>query len=963
VFVVVILLFSVLFSAKDQIMRPNPLPRRGSATVTRRPHSRRLFLELLETRVVPSMITSLSQNSAPEGSASVLLTVNGSGFLSNPTVLWNGMHVGTSFISSTQLQALIPASDLTDEGTASVSVAELVNGSFTQTSNTMSFTITEAPISGTAGAAISGVAGQAVSGTVATFTDAGGPEALSDYSATINWGDSSTSNGTISGPSGGVFSVSGSHTYAAAGTFTVSVMISHETATPVTVSEKATISAAPAPPPLSATGGLFLFGSEGQSLTAPLATFSGGGATQSGCTATINWGDGTTSTGTITGPDSNGVFTVTGTHTYVEEFSTQGTTPFTITVTITCGTMKATVTDMAEISEVPTSGPGSNGLAISSLSPGTVPEGSASFTLTVNGLNFVNGATVQVNGMNLATTLVNGQLQATVPASLLSEETGTEDNIAPISVTVVETINGVTVTSNVANLAVTEAPLSGTGGFTLSGAVGKSVSGTVATFTDAGGPEQLSDYSATINWGDNSTSTGTISSPDMNGVFTVSGSHTYATGGPFTISVTISHETAAPVTVTSTANISGSALSATGGFFLFGSEGQSLTATVATFSGGGATQSGCTASINWGDGSTSTGTISAPDTNGVFTVTGTHTYVEEFSTQGTSPFTITVTITCGTMKATVTDTADIAEAALSASGSTISAMQGRTFSGTVATFSDPGVAQSAADPANYTATIDWGDGNSSTGSVSQNVDGTFSVSGSNTYKRAATYSITVVIGDQAGSAATVTSAAKVGTGDQPLAATGLDLTGTVSVIQDFTVAEFSDPDPTAHTGGYAVAINWGDGTPLDPGTVTQPGGAGTPFFVAYSHTYTDTGTFTVEVQIFDEAGTSATTFSTATVNSAPAPLVPGGGRTGSLGKNLLLGTSGLQAAGQQLSGETLTPSPASSVPVQMSASVRSSQSGAAEDLYWELLGRGERITDTNGLAADQLALTVEGSLG
>src|SRR5207248_2793115 len=49
---------------------------------------------------------------------------------------------------------------------------------------------------------------------VATFTDPGGAEGLGDYSASIDWGDGQTSAGTI-GFTNGVFTVAGSHTYAA----------------------------------------------------------------------------------------------------------------------------------------------------------------------------------------------------------------------------------------------------------------------------------------------------------------------------------------------------------------------------------------------------------------------------------------------------------------------------------------------------------------------------------------------------------------------------------------------------------------------------------------------------------------------------------------------------------------------------------------------------------------------------
>src|SRR5207245_2010552 len=65
----------------------------------------------------------------------------------------------------------------------------------------------------------------------------------------------------------------------------------------------------------------------------------------------------------------------------------------------------------------------------------------------------------------------------------------------------------VTDTATVSNPAVVAV-----GGFTFSGVEGTAATGKVATFTDPGGAEATSDYSATINWGDGSpTTTGTIS--------------------------------------------------------------------------------------------------------------------------------------------------------------------------------------------------------------------------------------------------------------------------------------------------------------------------------------------------------------------------------------------------------------------------------------------------------------------
>src|SRR6266576_2511539 len=66
--------------------------------------------------------------------------------------------------------------------------------------------------------------GAEVNGTVATFTDPDSSATASEYSATIEWGDGTSSSGTVSG-SGGSFSVSGGHTYADEGTYPIAVKI------------------------------------------------------------------------------------------------------------------------------------------------------------------------------------------------------------------------------------------------------------------------------------------------------------------------------------------------------------------------------------------------------------------------------------------------------------------------------------------------------------------------------------------------------------------------------------------------------------------------------------------------------------------------------------------------------------------------------------------------------------------
>jgi hypothetical protein len=66
--------------------------------------------------------TSISPPSATAGGAAFTLTVNGSSFINGSTVRWNGTNRTTTFVSSTQLTAAIPATDIATAGTATVTV-------------------------------------------------------------------------------------------------------------------------------------------------------------------------------------------------------------------------------------------------------------------------------------------------------------------------------------------------------------------------------------------------------------------------------------------------------------------------------------------------------------------------------------------------------------------------------------------------------------------------------------------------------------------------------------------------------------------------------------------------------------------------------------------------------------------------------------------------------------------------
>jgi len=92
--------------------------------------------------------------------------------------------------------------------------------------------------------------GSIFSGPVARFTDPDTSTTASEYAATINWGDGSSSSGRIAG-SGANFSVSGTHRYADVGSFGVVVTITDvdNSSNTVTASSDGRSTADASPPP------------------------------------------------------------------------------------------------------------------------------------------------------------------------------------------------------------------------------------------------------------------------------------------------------------------------------------------------------------------------------------------------------------------------------------------------------------------------------------------------------------------------------------------------------------------------------------------------------------------------------------------------------------------------------------------------------------------------------------------
>ena len=91
----------------------------------------------------PPVVTTISPRSAPVGTGTRTLTVDGSGFTRGAVVQWNGEARPTTFVSGARLTATIPSSDLAVAGGASVRV---VNATFNapasgQVSNATAFEV------------------------------------------------------------------------------------------------------------------------------------------------------------------------------------------------------------------------------------------------------------------------------------------------------------------------------------------------------------------------------------------------------------------------------------------------------------------------------------------------------------------------------------------------------------------------------------------------------------------------------------------------------------------------------------------------------------------------------------------------------------------------------------------------------------------------------------------------------
>jgi FG-GAP-like repeat/FG-GAP repeat len=463
--------------------------------------------------------------------------------------------------------------------------------------------------------------------TVATFTDSNNGDTAADFTATIDWGDGTTTTGVVTG-GGGAFAVLGGYTYADEGSFTAIATLTH-TADNVTGTATGTIAVAEGdifvPTPVT------VHVNPNQAFSGAVGTFTDTNLNQvaSDFTAAINWGDGTTSVGTVVG--GGGGFTVVGTHTY----AAVGQNIVTATVSDDApGTATATAVSTAVVgfpgmptpivvAERVSIRPGT---MVATFTDGDSSDTPANFTATINWGDGTTAAGVVTGGGGVFTILTLGHTYA---------DEGTFTAIT----TLTHTADGAQGTASGVITAIEFDILRPQPTTVFHVTPNQLFSGAVGTFTDTDRSQVASDFTAVINWGDGTTSVGTVVGGD--GGFTITGAHTYAAAGQDIVTATLRDD--APGTATATA-VSTALVGFPGQLVLTTATEDSAIlpgTAIATFTDGDLTDTAASfaATIDWGDGTTTTGTIVGAA--GSFAVDGGHTYAVEGNFQATATLTRT----------------------------------------------------------------------------------------------------------------------------------------------------------------------------------------------------------------------------------------------------------------------------------------------------------------------------------
>jgi len=634
-------------------------------------------------------------------------------------------------------------------------------------------------------------AGSSQTTTVGSFVDLSGSSVASDYTATLTLSDGTVIDGTIAANSSGGFDVSVTHTWTIGfNNATLTVTDTRSTSRVATATSYIQATA-----PLAVGTGVDITAAAGQSFSGTVASFTNVDLSSlSSYSASIDWGDGHITAGTITANNSGGI-DVSGTNDYAQS----GT--FTVTTTLLpydAGIYR----------------PGGPIGVVPVVQPVSTPIASLTGTLSsILGYVGLNGGAVSTSGGSLSGGVssvigaIGGILGIKVPGSTGGSpgSTGGGSSSGAIALPPIW-FGGGGASSATSTATISAGVMQGTG-YSVQVSSKTSFSGDVASFTLTDPSADLSHYHATVEYNDpgisnwwftlsNAPTAGVITS-NGNGGFTVSTSTQFTNPGLYHFAVKITDDRlgtgdAAVVgvaygqAIVDSPNIwlpiynagagsatvagavpTGSAEAATPNPSnpAFGEHvkvtpasintaaGKAFSGTVGTLKGivsGANNVASLHGTINWGDGTTSVATFVAGK-KGVIAIKGSHTY----TAGGKQAVSIDISQTLynkGTASTLyplhlpkIHSAAHVAGARhssiiITTGGIAITATAGATFTANVASFTAPAV-----DPSvTRTAEIWWGDATHSTGTLSTNGN-VLTVSGTHAYKKAGKYKTRVEV--------------------------------------------------------------------------------------------------------------------------------------------------------------------------------------------------------------------------
>ena len=243
-----------------------------------------------------------------------------------------------------------------------------------------------------------------------------------------------------------------------------------------------------------------------------------------------------------------------------------------------------------------------------------------------------------------------------------------------------------------------------------------------------------------------------------------------------------------------------------------------------------------------------------------------------FSPGNAGSYTVTFTVSDpngGSQSSVVQVTAKAVTPLLTAPTASQSAMAGRATTLSLGTLDVKGIGP-------WTATVSWGDGQSSTFFPS----GSGPLSSAHVYASGGSYTISETVSESGGNSASVTFPAPIIVTQLPLLVTGMPVVATVGASTgNVVVSTFTDPEGADSLSTYSASIDWGDGQ-SSAGKITYDGSSGV-FSVNGIHTYTQAGSDTINITVTHGSDAPVAAKSTAIVS--PDATTTKGSASGSTG--------------------------------------------------------------------------------